>query len=140
MGAEFGASYRPLRHNVASESRDITPLSGMCQRLQSKRREIQLIAERALRPEAKSHGTPRGSSPMLVKYVHSIRNKTGGDERKLNEILPPSTLERGVALSKKQRGDSLFLDDDRNGALQQSDRNDDMTFVFDTQEDSFHAR
>lgn len=85
---------------------------------------------------------PRFPSPELVKFTHSIRNKTGGEKKEGPRNRPSLTLTlvRCVVFSEKQRGNSLFLDDDRNGALQQSDGNDEVTLVLDPQENSLRAR
>ena len=50
-----------------------------------------------------------------------------------------STLERRVTLSEKQRGNCVFLDDDRNRTLKQSNSNDQMVLIFDPQENSFRT-
>jgi hypothetical protein len=44
-----------------------------------------------------------------------------------------------VTLAEKQRGNSIFLDDDRNGALKQSNGNDQMVLILDPQENALRS-
>jgi hypothetical protein len=44
-----------------------------------------------------------------------------------------------MMLAEKQRGYSVFLDDDRNGALKQSNGNDQMVLILDPQENPLRA-
>jgi hypothetical protein len=44
-----------------------------------------------------------------------------------------------VTFAEKQRGNSIFLDDDRNGALKQSNGNDQMILILDPQEDALRS-
>ena len=44
-----------------------------------------------------------------------------------------------MALAEKQWGNRIFLDDDRNGALKQSNGNDQMVLILDPQENALRA-
>jgi hypothetical protein len=97
----------------------------------------------ALRERARftvpERSTPGASQSKTLVSADSIRNfkrtEVGSSMDSMDrEFLTPKQLR--VTFAEKQRGNSIFLDDDRNGALKQSNRNDQMVLILDPQENA----